>query len=598
MVRVLLLLLVTTCSLVTAVDLTGYKQVRKDFPDASAAEVAAILAAAGGSSSLGPESVEQVDAAGEVAAVLGQLDLAELLPVLTKHGIKTQQDLLLLDAESVKYLGITLGAQLRLLRYINDGKQENARDARQAHTASLVAEIVDKKIEENNAKLLAEMRAMAAGSHMVPRELQQSSSGAARALNTEGTSLWVEDDDAAIKFGTQADTDLKRAGAGVLSTSGALQIGDHDDLTCDDAHKGTLRSLTEAGKTALEFCNGQKWAAAGGAVLDAADQEPCSADNPGALQFDNTHKILTVCNGAGAYRTVIVADPAGRTTLPASIKLAMDGLCNGDREGALRYNPEDTAVEVCVEGEFKAIYEPPPPANCKILKGQGFGSGTYTVFPIGFDDGVSVYCDMDTDGGGWTLVRIDDNGNKDSIRSKHAVGSMPDTLSCNGANTKFSDEFIIALWTEPVEIFCRTLFLDTAATARILIPAQRALRFPDRKLRLTAKISFDHNGEMNLLSETDISSLSDKHFTGKCGSSNVIRWYFKSDSQKNLSPTGTHGHMCGWSYGPCAGHGVICWYGPHGGHKNHMNSGGSHVSIPTYASNAGGEQGCTWGWVK
>ena len=98
------------------------------------------------------------------------------------------------------------------------------------------------------------------------------------------------------------------------------------------------------------------------------------------------------------------------------------------------------------------------------------------------------------DGGGWTLVRIDDHVDKSSIRSKHAVGSMPDTLSCNGSNQKFSDEFIIALWTE--------------------------------KLRYTAKISFDAGGEMNYESETNIKSFADKHFTGKCGNSNVIKPVF------------------------------------------------------------------------
>ena len=104
-----------------------------------------------------------------------------------------------------------------------------------------------------------------------------------------------------------------------------------------------------------------------------------------------------MCNGAGAYRTVIVADPAGRTTLPASLKLDFDGLCNDDREGAMRWNTDDQSLEVCTnEGLFKPVYEPPPPANCKDLKGLGEASGTHTVYPIGFEDGVSVYCDMDT----------------------------------------------------------------------------------------------------------------------------------------------------------------------------------------------------------
>lgn len=85
-------------------------------------------------------------------------------------------------------------------------------------------------------------------------------------------------------------------------------------------------------------------------------------------------------------------------------------ICGAGDFGRYYANPKTMAFYVCNGKSWRPfnLSEPPPtpPTDCKAIKAVDAGakSGTYKIDPSGKGAPITVYCDMDYEGGGWTVL--------------------------------------------------------------------------------------------------------------------------------------------------------------------------------------------------
>ena len=121
---------------------------------------------------------------------------------------------------------------------------------------------------------------------------------------------------------------------------------------------------------------------------------------------------------------------AQSVTVSGAFKLGQPGdeaCTSANDDGVLRWDPEKKKVEVCSASKWKSLAPGSPNTCLDVLAMGDTADGIYEVKPNPLAATVSVFCDMTTNGGGWTQIEYlhsDAEGKKDAYSSVFSSATM------------------------------------------------------------------------------------------------------------------------------------------------------------------------------
>lgn len=203
---------------------------------------------------------------------------------------------------------------------------------------------------------------------------------------------------------------------------------------------------------------------ANGSITAAKLGEPCpeggvlqvlgGAWTCGAVFWESTSAGIAVMGqnvGIGTEQPVVALDVAG------AIRVGSQAACGPATEGSLRYNTADKNMEFCDGAGWKPLYAPPENGQTKsaaalscraiLTGGYSTGDGPYWLDPTGGvkDDAYLTWCDMTTDGGGWTLLGTVSGADANNWNTQ--AGYWSNTATLGTVDTALSADFKSSAWS-------------------------------------------------------------------------------------------------------------------------------------------------------